>query len=179
MLRDFSVTPKAKNKNAITLMSAFFAISLISLIVTLFLEKYKGVVGLVTFASLITAILVYTKYVSVVFHYDIIAEGVDEPLFVVRQTVGRRNETLCRISLLNVTSIKKETAEERRTHKTPAGVAKYVYTPTLFPSENYRISVFSRKQKAEIIVEISDEFANALTEMVSEARLLMPSEDDE
>ena len=179
MLRDFSVTPKAKNKNAITLMSAFFLLSLISLVVTVFLEKYKGVVSLVTFASLITAILVYTKYVSVLFHYDIIAENVDEPLFVVRQTIGRRNDTLCRISLLNVTSIQKETAKERRAHKTPVGVAKYVYTPTLFPDENYRITVFSRKQKAEILVEISDEFAKMLTEMVSEAKLLMPSEDDE
>ena len=72
MIKDFSVTPKPKNKKSIFLMCAFFALALVSLIVTFFLDKYKGVVGMVTFLSLITAILIYTKYVAVVFHYDII-----------------------------------------------------------------------------------------------------------
>ncbi len=179
MTSNFSVTPKPQNKNAKILMSAFFAIALVSLIVTLFLEKYRGVVGMVTFASLITAILVYTKYVAVKFHYDIIVEEVEEPLFVVRQTVGKRDVTLCRIAFADITKIKKETLEERRAHKTAGGVAKYSYTPTLSPSFSYRIFVLSRYEKAEIIIEGTDELCEMLKSVSASARESRVSEDDE
>jgi len=179
VIKDFSVTPRPKNKNAKILMCAFFALALISLIIATFVDKYKGVIGMVTLASLTTAILVYTKYVSVVFHYDIMAEGLDEPLFVVRQTVGKREVTLCRIALATITRIEKESAAQRRAHKSESGVAKYVYTPTLAPSESHRIFVFSRYEKAEIIVEISDEFAQMLMSLANEAKLMRTSEDDE
>lgn len=179
MIKDFSVTPKPKNKNSVILMCLFFAIALISLLVTVFIDKYKGVVGMVTLAALTTAILVYTKYVAVTFHYDIVAEGMDEPLFVVRQTVGKRNVTLCRVSLADIYEIKRESAKERRAHKSPQGVARYVYTPTLSPDESYRIFVSARYEKAEIIVEISEEFKEMLTSIAVEARSLRVLEDDE
>ena len=179
MIKDFSVTPKPKNKNSVILMCVFFAIALISLIVTLFIDKYKGVVGMVTLASLTTAILVYTKYVAVAFHYDVVAEGMDEPLFVVRQTVGKRNVTLARIAIADIMKIEKESAAERRAHKTLPGVARYVYTPTLSPDVSYRIFASSRHEKAEIVVEISEEFAEMLTSIAIEARSMRVLEDDE
>ena len=108
MIKDFSVTPKPTNKNSKIVMCAFFALALVSLIVAIFIVRYKGVVGMVTLASLTTAILIYTKYVSVTFHYDIVAEGMDEPLFVVRQTVGKRNVTLCRVAFADIVKIEKE-----------------------------------------------------------------------
>lgn len=179
MIKDFSVTPKPKNKNSVILMCAFFVLALISLIVTFFLDKYKGVVGMVTFLSLITAILVYTKYVAVVFHYDIIGEGVDEPLFVVRQTVGRRNVTLCRIALADIISINKESAKERREHKSERGVTRYVYAPTLAPDESFRIKVFSRREKAEIIVELTEPFAEMLMTLAAEAKAIRADSDED
>ena len=179
MIRDFSVTPKPKNKNAKYLMCLFFALSIASLVVSFFLKQYKGVVGMITFASLITAILIYTKYVAVIFHYDIVADDVEEPLFVVRQTIGKRNVTLCRIALANISSVVKETKEERRAHVSAAGVAKYSYMPTLAPEESFRISVSSRHEKAEICVEISDEFSQMLISLVGEAKAARVSDDDE
>ena len=152
------------------MMWAFFALAVVSLVVSIFVTRYKGVVGMITLASLTTAILIFTKYVSVTFHYDILAEGMEEPLFVVRQTVGKRDVTLCRIALADITRIEKENAAERRAHKTAEGVARYNYTPTLFPSESHRLFVSSRYEKAEIVLEISDEFEKMLTSLVSEAR---------
>jgi predicted glycoside hydrolase/deacetylase ChbG (UPF0249 family) len=108
VIKEFSVTPKPQNKNAKILMCAFFVLALISVVITIFIDKYKGVVGMVTLASLTTAILVYVKYVAVTFHYDIVAEGVDEPLFVVRQTVGKRNATLCRVAFADIVKVEKE-----------------------------------------------------------------------
>lgn len=179
MIKDFSVTPKPKNNNAKLLMCLFFALSLLSLLATLFMSQYKGVVGMVTLAFLTTAILVYTKYVAVTFHYDIIGEDVDEPLFVVRQTVGKRNVTLCRIALANINSVIKETKAERRARRSPDGVVRYSYMPTLSPSENFRISVSSRYEKAELTVEISEEFSEMLISLVKEAKAMRISEEDE
>lgn len=180
MIKDFSVTPKPKNKKSILLMCAFFSLALISLIVTFFLDKYKGVVGMITFLSLITAILVYTKYVAVVFHYDIIGEDADEPLFVVRQTVGKRNVTLCRIALADISSVNKESASERREHnKSKVGVTRYVYAPTLAPEESFRITVSSRREKAELIVELTEPFAEMLMTLVAEAKAMRVDSDDE
>ena len=170
MIKDFSVTPRPKNKNAIIMMSAFFVLTAISLIISIFITRYKGVVGMITLLSLTTAILIFTKYVSVTFHYDILAEGMEEPLFVVRQTVGKRDVTLCRIALADINRIEKESAQVRRAHKTAAGVARYNYTPTLFPSESHRLFVSSRYEKAEIVLEISDEFEKMLTALICEAR---------
>jgi hypothetical protein len=161
-------------------MSLFFALALVSIIVSVFLDRYKGVAGLFTLASLTTAILVYTKYVAVVFHYDILVEDEAEPLFVVRQTVGKRNVTLCRVAFADITKIEKETAEQRRAHKTEVGTARYVYAPTLFPDVSYRISLASKREKAEIIVEGSDEFSQMLLEVAKSAReLRAASADDE
>ena len=179
MIKDFSVTPKPKNKKSLILMSAFFGVALASLLVTVFIDKYKGVVGMITLAALVTAILVYTKYVAVTFHYDIVGEDVDEPLFVVRQTVGKRNVTLCRISLASITSVSKETAKQRREHKSPRDVVRYVYTPTLAPAESFRITVSSRYEKAEIIVEFTEQFAEMLMTLVAEAKANRVYEDDE
>ena len=179
MTSNFSVTPKPQNSNAKILMSVFFIVALVALVVSFFIEKYKGVVGMVTFASLITAILVYTKYIAVKFHYDIIVEEVDEPLFVVRQTIGKRDVTLCRIAFANITKIEKETSEERRAHKSAQGVAKYSYTPTLSPSTSYRIFVSSRYEKAEIIIEGTDELCEMLTSVAASAKANRISEDDE
>ena len=159
-------------------MCLFFVLSFISLIVAVFMEKYKGVVGLVTLALLTTAILVYTKYVAVVFHYDLVVEDVDEPLFVVRQTVGKRNVTLSRIALANINSVEKQTRAERRARKT-VGVSRYIYTPTLSPDESFCISISSRTEKAEIIVEMSDEFSEMLTSLVKEAKAMRESEEQD
>ena len=179
MIKDFSVTPKQSNKNSRIVMCAFFVLALVSVIVAIFIEKYRGVVGLVTLASLTTAILIYTKYVSVTFHYDIAVDGMEEPLFVVRQTVGKRDVTLCRVAFADIVKIEKETAKERRAHKSPERVARYVYAPTLSPAVSHRIYVHSRYEKAEIIVEISDELCDMLLSVAAEARSMRAVTDDD
>ena len=179
MINSFSVTPKPQNNNSKIFMSVFFVIAAASVIVSLFLDTYKGVVGMVTLLSLTTAILIYTKFVAVVFHYDIFTDGEDEPLFVIRQTVGKKQATLCRVAFADFVKIDKETREERRAHKTDFKSARYVYTPTLSPDESYRIYVSSRHEKAEIIAELDEEFVSVLTSALPEAREIRALENDE
>ena len=178
MIKEISVRPKAQNNNSKILMSVFFALAAVALVISMTVESYRGVIGLVAVAFLVSAILVYTKYVSISFLYDVMIDSDGEPLFVVRQLVGKREVTLCRVSLSDVKSVEKESAAERKSHVTERGVSRYVYAPTLSPSVSYRITVANRYERSEIIVEGSEEFMNLLLEYSNEAREARAAEED-
>lgn len=139
---------------------------------------YKGIIGLAVIGVIVAAVLIYTKYIGSVYFYDITFDHLGEPLLVVRQITGRRQSTLARVSLAEIISVSKESAEERRMHKTPAGYLKYSYLPTLMPVTSYRITSSGRYERSEILVEISDEFASLLENYAAEARALANESED-
>ena len=75
-------------------------------------------------------------------------------------------------------SVKKESRAERRAHKCEQGFLQYVYAPTLSPQFSYRLTVRSRYEKAEIIIEISDDFAEYLKSIINEAKEQRSLEED-
>ncbi len=172
MIQDFSAHPKPQNKNAEKIMWIFFALGAVAAGASVAIQSYRGVVGLAALALISTGILMYTKYVSVAFYYDILAEGMETPLFVVRQRVGKRDVTLCRIELADIVSVKRESAAERKAHGRERGTSYYVYAPTLNPPVSYRMRVVNRHEHSEIILEGSDEFFDKITELANEAREL-------
>ena len=170
MIKETSVRPKAKNNNA---KIAFFVTLLISALgfTTYFMmERFKGFVGMFSLMVLITAILIYTKFIAPVFTYDITFDVEGAPMFVVRQTVGKRITTLCRVWLSDLASVEFEDKATRKAHKTPVGFKKYIYAPTMFPKEVYRITLKGRYEKSEIIIECSEEFAELLRQGAAEAK---------
>lgn len=169
-MSDFSAQPKAQNQNSKIFMYIFFALALVTAVLSIILPVYRGVVGMVTLGCLTTAILMYTKYVSVKFYYDVMVTGLDEPLLVVRQAVGKRNVTLARVALADIISITRETREERRQHKRDKGVLLYNYGPTMSPSVTYRLQVRNPIERADIVLEGSDEFFEKIKEYASLAR---------
>ncbi len=178
MITDFSAQPKPQNNNAKIVMWIFFGISAVAFVISTIVGRYRGVVGAVCVASVVTAILMYTKYVSIKFYYDIIAVGVDEPMLVVRQLVGKREVTLARVALADITDIKRETSAERKAHRRPKTTSLYIYGPTLAPAVSYRVYVSSRYEKSEVILEGSDEFFAKLLEYAAEARTFRTEEDE-
>ena len=178
MISSFSAHPKAQNKNAKILMSVFFVVAFIALIVSMFMIRYTWVAGMVVLASLTTAILIYTKYVTVDFYYDVITDDIDEPILVVRQQVGKRSVTLCRVPLADIMTVTKETKEERRAHRRERGVGLYVYSPTLSPDISHRILVSNRYERSEVILEGSDEFFEKLRELSIEARRIRATDEE-
>ena len=159
-------------------MWVFFGISAVLFGVSAAIPVYKGAVGTAGLISLVTAILMYTKYLSVTFYYDVLVAGLDEPLFVVRQLVGKREVTLARVALADIVDIKRETKEERRAHKRSNTTALYIYAPTLSPEVSYRMLVRSYSERSEIILEGSDEFFEKLKELSREARAMRTEEDE-
>ena len=178
MIKDFSVHPKPQNNNSKKVMWIFYALGAVAAVLSVMLESYRGVAGLVALAFISSGILMFTKYVSVAFYYDIIAEGVDTPMFIVRQRVGKRDVTLCRVDLADIVSVKRETAKERKAHVREQGTAYYVYAPTLNPPVSYRMRVNNAREHAELILEGSDEFFQMVQSIAAEARALRQDDED-
>ena len=172
MINELSTKAKSSNNKAkITFYVTFIAAAAI-FAVSFVLPRFSGLVGNVGLILIVAAILVYCKYVSPEYYYDITHDSNGSAVFVVRMISGKRQSTFCRIGLAEIVKIEREDATARRAYKTPAGVRKYSYCPTLMPDVTYRIYTRSRYEKAEIIIEVSDEFTDMLRSYAAEARLI-------
>ncbi len=178
MIKEFSAKSKPSNNKArvlfVVCMSASFALIMLST----FLSLYRGVFSLLGVGFFAVALVLYAKYVSPIYYYDITFDSENTPIFVVRQQVGKKFSTLCRIDLADIIKIDKQTSKERREHKTPMGTVRYSYLPTLDPAVAYRITVRSRYEKAEILIESSEEFARLLMSYSGQAKDMRTDSDE-
>ncbi len=170
MIKEISVKPKPQNKNSKIAFLVFLLIALLAIVTYFVAPKYKGLIGLVAIGFLTAAILVYTKYIAPVFAYDITYDTEGTEIFVVRRTVGKRQETLARVDLADIYDARIETRAERKKYKTPVGVMKYNYCPTMNPETSCRIFLKNRYESSEIRVEVSAEFAELLLSYAAEAK---------
>ena len=170
MFNEFSISVKSQNKKAKYAFGGCLGSALIFVIAYMNIPKYQGIVGIGALAFITAAIYIYNRYVAAEYGYDVTVDSVGRPVFVVRQKVGKRNATVCRIDLYGISSIEKLDKETRRNHKTEKGVLKYVYGPTLMPDTIYLISSRTSREKADLYVEATDEFASALREAVRLSR---------
>lgn len=160
-------------------MWACFAVAAVTGVMSVMLTSYRGVVGMFAIGAITTGILMYTKYVSVKFYYDILTEGYDEPLFIVRQLVGKRQVTLARVYLADVSEIVRESKAERKAHKRDRMTRLYVFGPTLSPDVSYRMYVKSRLEASELLLEGSEDFFEMLRGYVTEAKEIRAKIDEE
>ncbi len=178
MINEFSVHAKPAGNKGKLVFTALMLVAATVVIVSMFLERYKGVVGLVGLIAIVAATWVYTKYVAVEYRYDVTFDSSDEPIFIVRQLIGKRQSTLTNIWLADIISVEMETAEQRRAHKTERDFRRYVYLPTLMCERSCRITVKSRYENAEILVEVTDELADLLRSYSAEARSQRAAEEE-
>ena len=173
MISEFSVKPKPRNNNAKIFTLVSLGLGAVTFIVSMLIPKYQGIVGTVAICFFVTSILFYTKFVAPVYYYDITVDHRGLPILVIRQVVGKRATTLCRVDIWAIRKIEMQTGKESRAHKTPSGMKKYIYTPTLFPPSVYRLTVISDYEVAEIVIEGTEEFAKLLEQYAGEARTML------
>ncbi len=178
MIREFSAKPKCSNNKARMLFVMSTSVGFALVLLSTFIPAYKGLVSLAAIILLTLSVMLYTRYIAPVYFYDIMVTEGGEPLFVVRQQTGKRYTTLCRISLYEIVKVEKETAEQRRGHKTLSEVKKYSYLPTLDPAESYRITVNGKYEKAEILIEAGEDFISILSQYANEARTYYTDPDE-
>lgn len=172
MIKEFSIKAKPSSATAKILFGVLLAAAAVCVVISMAIEGYKGLVSTAALVFITSAVFVYTKYIGVEYYYDILAEGQDEPLLVVRQISGKRASTLACVALADISDIKVEADSERSAHKTPAGYRKYSYLPSISPKRSVRITLKSRHECAEILLEISDEIAELLKLYSGEAKEL-------
>ncbi|MBQ7386933.1 MAG: hypothetical protein IJW03_02075 [Clostridia bacterium] len=177
MINELSAKAKSSNNNAKVAFYVTFIAAVVIFGVSFILPRFSGLVGNVGLIMIVAAVLIYSKYVSPEYYYDVTHDSAGSAVFVVRMITGKRQSTFCRIGLAEIVKIERESAEERKKHKTPRDTKKYSYCPTLMPSITYRIYTRSRYEKAEIIIEVSDEFASLLERYAAEARLIEADEE--
>ena len=175
MINEITVRPKAKNKKAHVICLLFLLLAAAVTVVYLMVDTYRGAVGLGAAAMIAAAIYVYTKYIGNEYSYDVVVSN-GTPLFLVRQTVGRRSTLLLNIHLSSIREVRRESRDERRMHKAEADVRRYVFTPTVFPSEVYRIISAGIGERCEIIIECTEDFASLLMRYAEEARAAVEEE---
>ncbi len=161
---------KPSNNNAKYAFTGLLGAAAAIMVTYFIVDRFKGIIGLFAVAAITAAVLIYTKYIGVEYYYDITFDSEGAPVFVVRQMIGKRQSTLCRVDLHNITKVEKLTKAERSKHKTEPGFRKYVYFPTLFPDSAILIRLNSPHESAEVFIEAPDEFADLLRSYAIEAR---------
>ena len=176
MISELSVKTKPSNNKA---KIAFYttlclgAVGAIAYVVLRAMAVNKsGLVGFIPLVALTAAVFFYNKYVSPSYYYDVTFDSTGYALFVVRQIIGKRQSTLCRIGLSEILKIQREDTKVRKAHKTPKDHRRYVYLPTFMPEVTYRIISKNRYERSEILIECSDEFAKTLEDYAREAKEL-------
>ncbi len=169
MISEFSARVKPTNKKAKGVVTVSLLSSLLCLVCYMLVDKYRGVIGLLIIGFIAVAVLFYTKYIAVEYFYDITFDGEHNPLFVIRQRIGNRYTTLCRVDLWSLKKVEKKTRAEMKSYRADSGVVKYVYSPTFMPEFVHLLTVRSRSERADIIIEAPDEFADYLRASAKEA----------
>ncbi len=183
MISEFSVHPKPTNNKAKITFYTFLSLFVFSTAAYLVLRAMEveksGLFGFIPLISVTVAIFFYNKYLGSKYYYDITFDSEGTALFVVRQVIGKRASTLCRVALYEIMKVERESAAERSAHKTPKDHRRYSYLPTFLPETTYRLTTRSRYERSEIVIECSEEFAEMMRTYVTEARQLYSLSDEE
>lgn len=170
MIHEFSVRPKQSNTKAKYTCIACAVTAAAMLIVSMCVSHYRSIVGVVCLVFITAALFIYTKYLSSSYSYDITFDHTGRAVFVVRQRTGKRDSTMCRITISSIESVDEESREVRRAHKVAPGTLKYYYVPTMDPEATLRITSRTGSECSEIVIEASPEFAAMLREYAAIAK---------
>lgn len=179
MIQGITVHPKPQNRNAWYLCFACVGLAAVCLIVAGFLVRYRGVIQLTAVFFLVTAILLYVRYIGAHYAYEITEDYEGVPVFVVTQTTGKRVSTMCRVALWDITDITRQTRAEAQADKPDRKVFRlYRYMPTIRPAVSYRLTV-EGAERSIVRIEGTEEFIDYLSRVVAEAKEMKPREDEE
>lgn len=170
MIPYVTIRPEPQNKKARYVFYACLGSAILLMAIYMLLPKYKGVVGIVALLFITAAIYVYNRYVCAVYYYDIIPGSDGDAVFLIRQLVGKRETTLCRVDLSSIISVKSLTREQRREYKPERDVSRYAYAPTLSPEVIYLLEVRSSYEKADVFIELTEEQAGMMSDYVRMSR---------
>ena len=170
MISPIIIKPEQQNNKAKHIFFACLGSAIISIALYTMLPQYNGIVGIVALGFITAAIYLYNRYLCAAYYYEVTMDSSGSPIFVISQTVGKRQTTLCRVDLSSIILVKAMSIEERKSYKPASDVARYFYSPTLSPERVYLLEVRSPYEKADVFVELTDEQAAIISAYAKEAR---------
>lgn len=174
-IRDLTVRVRPQNKNAHLLCILLLALAAAGFATSFTVPLYRGIIQLFSALFIVAALTVYSRYLGAKYSYEIFTnDGEGEPLFIVRQTTGKRISILCRVTLAGISEVVPLSMKEAKARAVASGVHRYLYTTTLCPSRVFYVKVRTRHEKADLILEGSDEFFSYLSASAKEAALYYP-----
>ena len=179
MITPMKTRPKPSNNNGKRIFLVLLVLAGVVFIVSLFLDRYQGIIQLAALILLTASLFFYNRYLSTTNEYEITTDYDGIPVFVVSSYSTKRVSALCRIALWDIREIVRMRREERKTHQTPKDTSKHDYTPTLSPDSVLCILQRSRYEKSEIFIESNEAFEQCLRDAVEEAYSLRPLDDEE
>lgn len=179
MIKESAVTPKPQTPTAKRLFYTLLLLALTTIAVASFATRYRGIIGFCTVLLVTAMLFVFNGYMAGEFRYEVFFDRSGTACFLVMKTVGKKRTTLISFELADIKKVSYETPEEQKAHKRPYGVKKYAYCPTLGNVPRIRLSVATRYESAEVLLEGGEEYANMLDSYAKEARLLRSNEIDD
>ena len=162
MHNEMTLSVKSKNNVARYVFLGLIGTAIIFIIAAYLGIGPSGIFWLIALVFITAAIYVYNGHVASEYCYEIRDDGGRES-FVVNMRVGKTLRTLARLDLWAVSEVKRMTFKEYRSYKCEKGVIKYPYFPTMHPEFVYLVSIRSEYENADIFIEATEEFAEALT----------------
>ena len=161
MINEMTYFAKAKTKTAKYVLFGLLGTAMLLIAATYLAKRYSGIIWVLALGFITATIYVYNKYVASEYRYEIVNCD-SKPAFTVSMRVGKTERTMVRLDLCDVTEIRKMSRDEYRSHTCEKGVLKYSYFPTMFAQEVYFVCVRSEYEKADLFIEIDEEFASKL-----------------
>ena len=196
-MNEIIIKPKPQNEKGKRVFLIALIACAVTFILSLILPKFAGIVQLVSLILLCISLYFYNRYVGTSYTYELMSEENGGALFIVRQEVGKRSTTHCRMSLANLRAARRMTKEELRAYKrrssksasadaetateipTPEpNVGVYYYGPTFLPESLCLLSFRGRFERADIFIECSDELLAHLLSLADELRAQFPEEEE-
>lgn len=179
MIDEFSIHARPSNKKARRVVTAALVSAALCVAACMVAPRYGGLISVCAMLFFTLAILFYTKYVAAEYIYEITHDSAGTPVFVVRSRTGRRETTLLRLDLGAIRQVRRIEGEELLRYRSEAGVASYNYCPSFRPDSAILLTVRSRYEKADVKLELTDEFASHLLSLAELARTESGIDDEE
>lgn len=195
---DMILRPKAQNEKGRRIFMITMITFAITFVLSLLLPKYSGIVQLVSLVFLCISLYFYTRYVASVYSYEVTSDSDGATVFIVRQTAGNRSTTHCRMTLSSLVRAQQLDAEQmklyRKNRRTKAkrneqdavpeylwpdaDVSFYDYCVTYSPDAATLLCFRSHSERADLLVELSEEFRSLLLDTAARERELFVQDEE-
>ncbi len=160
-MKEIFCTAKAKTNTGKNVFLGLLGSSMLLVMAAIMAPKFTGIIWTVAFSFVVATIYVYNRFVGSEYRYAITLDG-GVPSFTVLLQVGKTGKIQARLDLDSIAEVRSMSGKEYRAYKSDKGIIRYPYFPTMFPETVYFVAIRSEHENADIFIEASEEFAEAL-----------------